>query len=195
MLGVSLGATAVTAYVLCIQMAQPIYGIAAAGLHFLFPHLAGLQTNHNSSVLRQVVLTAFAFNATFVALSTATVLLLGHTILRLWVGASIAERSVTLLAPIAWGFALLGLNVTGYYAMLALGRVRTVTMLGIAGGVTMVTLMTLLLPRMGISGLVIARLSYGAISLLVYYPLFHLLHSKDNSQLSTAGIGPACEDI
>ena len=195
MLGVSLGATAVTAYVLCVQMAQPIYGIAAAGLHFLFPHLAGLQTNHNSSVLRQVVLTAVAFNAAFVAVSTTTVLFMGHEVLRLWVGASIAEKSVALLAPIAWGFALLGLNVTGYYAMLALGRVRTVTTLGIAGGATMVALMTLLLPRMGISGLVVARLSYGAISLLVYYPLFQLLRSRGNSQFSTVSISPVCEDI
>jgi O-antigen/teichoic acid export membrane protein len=195
MLGVSLGAAAVTTYVLCIQMAQPIYGIAAAGLHFLFPYLARLQTSHNTSVLRQAVLTAFAFNVAFIAVSTATVLFIGHTVLRLWVGASIAETSAALLAPIAWGFALLGLSVTGYYAMLALGRVRTVTMLGIAGGVTMVTLMTLLLPRMGISGLVVARLSYGAISLLVYYPLFHLLRSKGNSQFSTVSISSVCEDV
>ncbi len=36
LLGVSLGATTVTAYALCVQMAQPIYGIASSGLDFLF---------------------------------------------------------------------------------------------------------------------------------------------------------------
>ncbi len=41
LLGVSLGASTVTAYALCVQMAQPIYGIASSGLHFLFPYLAG----------------------------------------------------------------------------------------------------------------------------------------------------------
>ena len=39
-LGVSLGAVTVAAYALCTQLAQPIYGFAASGLHFLFPHLA-----------------------------------------------------------------------------------------------------------------------------------------------------------
>ena len=195
MLGVSLGATAVTAYVLCVQMAQPIYGIAAAGLHFLFPHLAGLETHTNSSTLNKTVLSAIAANLAFVAVATAAELLLGHTVLHLWVGVSIAEKSAVILAPIVWGFALLGLNVTGYYALLALGEVRTVTMLGILGGAVMVALMVLLLPRIGINGLAIARLSYGAISLFVYYPLFRRLHSKSNSHCSAVNIYPSCEDI
>ena len=37
--GASMGATAVVS-ALCAQMSQPVYGITAAGLHFLFPHLA-----------------------------------------------------------------------------------------------------------------------------------------------------------
>lgn len=195
LLGVSLGATAVTAYVLCVQMTQPIYGIAAAGLHFLFPHLAGLQTATNSSALKKTVLSAFALNAAFVAVGTATVLILGHAALHLWVGASVAEKSVTILAPVVWSFALLGLNVTGYYTMLALGQVRTVAVLGTAGGATMVLLMVLLLPKLGIMGLAIARLSYGAISLLVYLPLLRVLRSKDNSQFPLAGTYPVCEDV
>ena len=195
MLGVSLGATVVTAYVLCVQMAQPIYGIAAAGLHFLFPHLARLQTATSSSVLKKAVLSAVASNAVFVAVATSTVLLFGHTVLYLWVGASVAEKSVTILAPVVWSFALLGLNVTGYYAMLAFGQVRTVTVVGIVGGAIMVLLMVLLLPRMGIMGLAIARLSYGAISLLIYLPLFRVLRSRNNSQLLVASIYPVCEDV
>jgi O-antigen/teichoic acid export membrane protein len=195
MLGVSLGATAVTAYVLCVQMAQPIYGIAAAGLHFLFPHLAGLQTTAKSSVLKEAVVSALAFNVAFVAVAATTVLLFGHAVLYKWVGASIAEKSVKIFAPIVWGFALMGLNVTGYYSMLALGRVRTVTMLGVVGGATMVSLMVLLLPNMGIMGLVVARLSYGAISLFVYLFLPFVLRSKNDSQLSGAAVDTICEDV
>jgi O-antigen/teichoic acid export membrane protein len=192
-LGVSLGATAVTAYVLCVQMAQPIYGIAAAGLHFLFPHLAGLQTSGKFSTLREAVAVALALNVVFVAVSTATVLLLGHAVLYMWVGASVAKESVTIIAPIVWGFAFMGLNVTGYYTMLALAQVRTVTILGIAGGVTMVSLMSLLLPTMGIKGLVLARLSYGAISLLVYPFLFFVL--KSNKRSNSPVPLPVCEDV
>jgi O-antigen/teichoic acid export membrane protein len=193
MLGVSLGATAVTAYVLCVQMAQPIYGIVAAGLHFLFPYLAGLQTTKSNSVLKKAVFSALALNVAFVLVGTTTVLLLGHAVLYMWVGASVAEESVKILSPIVWGFALMGLNVTGYYTMLALGQVRIVTVLGIAGGAVMVSLMALLLPKMGIMGLVLARLSYGAIALLMYPFMLFVLSSNDKSKSRVAL--PVCEDL
>ena len=193
MLGISLGATAVTAYVLCVQMAQPIYGIVAAGLHFLFPYLAGLPMTKSNSILKKAVFSALALNVAFVVVGTTTVLLLGHAVLYMWVGASVAEESVKILSPIVWGFALMGLNVTGYYTMLALGQVRTVTVLGIAGGAAMVSLMALLLPKMGIMGLVLARLSYGAISLLVY-PFMLFVLSSNNKSKSRVPL-PVCEDL
>ena len=39
LLGVSMGALAVAPYALCIQFAQPVFGLTASGLHFLFPYL------------------------------------------------------------------------------------------------------------------------------------------------------------
>ena len=48
LLGVSLGATTVTAYALCVQMAQPIYGIASSGLHFLVSLSFGAECGLNA---------------------------------------------------------------------------------------------------------------------------------------------------
>ena len=193
-LGISLGATAVTAYALCVQMAQPIYGIAASGLHFLFPYLSARHAAAHPAMLRKTILTAFAVNLLFVVVGTAAVLLFGRPLLHAWVGAAIAQSSAAVLAPIAWSFALLGLNVTGYYSMLAFGRVRAVTWLNLAGGAIMLLMMVWLLPSTGSHGAAMARLSYGLITLLMYVPLARLLRGTTTVPLPASGIYPVCED-
>jgi O-antigen/teichoic acid export membrane protein len=194
-LGVSLGAVAVASYALCAQMAQPIYGFAASGLHFLFPHLAGRSAAHSPSVLRKGVLTAFACNLLFVTASTAALLLFGQRILHAWAGDAIARSSVTVLPIIVWSTALLGLNVTGTYTLFALGRVRTVTWLSFAGGTAMLMMMVYLLPRFGIAGLAVSRLVYGATTLLLYFPLVRQLTRGHDAHITIPAGKPVCEEV
>jgi len=178
MLGVSLGAAAVTSYALCAQMAQPIYGFAASGLHFLFPYLSNRNAALDTASIRTPVLIAFACNALFVGVTTAALLMLGERILHVWVGAAIAQAATPILPTIIWSSALLGLNVTATYALLALGRVRTVTLLNLTGGAVMLLMMLYLTPRLGVRGIAIARLSYSLIPLLLYIPLLLHLNRK-----------------
>jgi O-antigen/teichoic acid export membrane protein len=184
MLGVSLGAAAVTSYALCAQMAQPIYGFASSGLHFLFPYLSNRNATQNTASLRTPVMIAFVCNAIFVGVATASLLMLGERVLRVWVGVNVAQAAAPILATIIWSSALLGLNVTATYALLALGRVRIVTWLNLAGGAVMLLMMLYLTPRLGVRGIAIARLSYGLIPLLLYIPL--LLASTE----SLSRLGP-----
>jgi O-antigen/teichoic acid export membrane protein len=195
LLGVSLGATTVTAYALCVQIAQPIYGIAASGLHFLFPYLAARNAVSRPVVLKKAILTAFSVNVLIVAIGAGVLLLFGRAVLNAWVGQSIAQSAAGILAPITWSFALLGLSVTGYYALLALGRVHMVTALNITGGSTMLLLMVCLLPLQGVHGIAIARLSYGLIALLMYVPLARALGGARAPSFSAAGVCPVCEDV
>lgn len=196
-LGVSLGAMSVTAYALCVQMAQPIYGIAASGLHFLFPYLSSRKATTPLPALKRTILIAFTVNLLLISVEMAVILLLGHSILRIWVGEEIAQSASAVLAPIVWSFALLGLNVTGYYSMLALGHVRVATWLNLAGGAAMLLMMALLLPRMGIHGIAIARLFYGVSALFLYLPLIRFLRDDRNAPLPASGHYPvsACEDV
>jgi O-antigen/teichoic acid export membrane protein len=194
-LGVSLGATSVTAYALCVQMAQPIYGIAASGLHFLFPYLSGRQATTPLPLLKRTILIAFTINLLLVSAETVAALLLGRPVLRIWVGEEIAQSASAVLAPIVWSFALLGLNVTGYYTMLALGHVRVVTWFNIAGGAAMLLMMVLLLPHMGINGVAMARLFYGLSALFIYFPLIRLLLAKHSERLPASGAYPICGDV
>jgi exopolysaccharide biosynthesis WecB/TagA/CpsF family protein len=172
--GASLGAVAVASYALCVQLAQPIYGLAASGLHFLFPYLSARRSGSAVEFRRSVFIGLLA-NLLLVAGGVSVVLLFGNRVLYSWAGASIAESAKPILPLIAWSSALMGLGVTGSYTMLARGRVRTVTCLNLGGGAVMVFLIMRLLPLYGVWGVAAARLSYGPITLLLYIPLALLL--------------------
>jgi O-antigen/teichoic acid export membrane protein len=194
MLGVSLGAAAVASYALCAQMAQPIFGFAASGLHFLFPYLANRNASLSTASLKSPVLIAFACNLAFVAVTTASLLLFGGSILRAWAGVAIARGAAPVLATIIWSSALLGLNVTATYALLALGRVRVVTWFNLAGGAIMLLLMFYLTPRLGIQGIAIARLSYALVPLFLYIPLLRHLFKKPALRTTSSALQPVCEE-
>jgi O-antigen/teichoic acid export membrane protein len=188
--GASLGAAAIVAYALCSQLAQPIYGLTSSTLHFLFPYLSGQRVSASAGELRRTVLVAFGVNLSLVLVGTTALLLFGGRILQAWGGEAIARSGAPLLPLVAWGSALLGLNVTGTYAMLALGRVQTVTWLNLVAGATMLLLFWYQLPRYGMSGIADSRLVYGFITLLIYVPLVLLLrpqpHTAERSNVSTS---------
>jgi O-antigen/teichoic acid export membrane protein len=188
LLGVSLGAVAVASYALCIQLAQPIFGVASSGLHFLFPYLSGRAASMSAAELRRTLTKVFACNFLLVAAGAALLLGLGRTMLEAWAGADVARAATPILPLIVFGSALLGLSVTGTYALLALGRVRTVAWMSLAAGACMLMMMGMMISRSGVRGVVIARLGYGCSSLLLYVPLLHTLTRGQFSGVQTAPV-------
>jgi O-antigen/teichoic acid export membrane protein len=93
-------------------------------------------------------------------------------------GPAVALQAGTVLSIVAVSFGLLGLNITGHYALLALGQVRLVSILNLAGGTAMLAVMMLLVPRYGLVGAAIGRLIYGPITLLMYWRLYRILSSS-----------------
>jgi O-antigen/teichoic acid export membrane protein len=175
LLGVSLGALAVAPYALCIQFAQPIFGLTASGLHFLFPYLSGRAGTISNSALKRTLLKAFACNLLLVVCGAGLLLLLGDRLIRLWAGPAVANSAAGIFVPIVLGSALMGLSVTGTYAMQALGLFRTVALISLCGRAAMLAPMVYFLHHMGLHGLAMARVFYGAIALLVYVPLASVL--------------------
>ncbi|HEV2136046.1 MAG TPA: polysaccharide biosynthesis protein [Terracidiphilus sp.] len=169
--GFALGASAVAVYTICVQLTQPIYGITAAGLHFLFPLLASDSATGSHPSLRRTIAIALAANFAFVALALASLLLFGNFILRHWVGITMADAAAGILPAAAWGSALSALAVTGCYTLLAIGRPKVVAFLNIAGGLIMAGALPLLIPRFGLAGVAYSRLLPGCAALLVYIPL------------------------
>jgi O-antigen/teichoic acid export membrane protein len=93
LLGTVLGASSVSYYGICMQMAQPIHGLTAAGLHFLFPHLALRFASGKLAALRRPVYAAMAINAVLATVFAAGLMLIGPKLLRLWMGGSFADHA------------------------------------------------------------------------------------------------------
>jgi O-antigen/teichoic acid export membrane protein len=190
LLGLSLGALAVTPYSLCVQFAHPIFGLTASGLNFLFPYLSGRAGTISSERLKQTLLKAIACNLILVACGAGILLLVGDRLIRIWAGAAVAQSAAHILLPIVLGSALMGLSVTGTYAMQALGQFRTVAFLSLAGRAAMLLLMIDLLRHRGLEGLALSRVFYGSVSLLVYLPLLQQLNiaNKERKPVSALAI-------
>ncbi len=171
-IGAALGAAAVSSYVMCVQLAQPVYGITAAGFHFLFPRISMQYARNDERSMRRTTITAVAVNWIAVAAGTGLLLFFGHWILRAWGGAEIASLGRPVLPIVLCSTAISALSITGSYSMLAMGRVQLVTWLNVAAAGLMVAAMFRLVPAFGIRGMAIARLAYGPITLGVYVPLF-----------------------
>jgi O-antigen/teichoic acid export membrane protein len=174
------GATAVASYSLCVQLAQPIYGVSAAGLHFIFPLLASGSCMSATPSMRRWILKAFAANAAFAAVALSALLFSGNAILSAWGGASLASAGAPLLPAIAWSAALSSLSVTGCYSLLALGF-------------AMFAAIPILTRHYELAGIAYARLLFGPATLLVYLPLFFSLTNRTQRAGGT-NAGSICEE-
>jgi O-antigen/teichoic acid export membrane protein len=177
-LGMWFGATSVTGYALCTQLAQPIYGVAAAGLHVLFPHLANRSVASDPWTLRRPIAIAAAGNLIFVAAAAALLQRYGAVVLAWLSKGALTDSTRSLLGPIAWSSALLGLSVTPTYALYAFNRIRTVAVFNIAGAIACAIAMIALGRVAGIPGVAWARLIYGAAAVSLYLPLIQLLRDE-----------------
>ncbi len=181
LIGVLLGTSAVAYYSVCVQAAQPIHGLIAAGLHFLFPHLSARLSRAPASELRAPVLSILRINLAVAIILCFPLALFSKLILRLWMGAAFAQQAWMLLSIVAVGFGFLALNVTAHYALLALGQVKLVATLNLVGGAAMLVAMILFAPQFGLAGAAIGRMLYGPITLLMYWRLHSMLSPRSRA--------------
>ena len=167
-IGAMLGAPALGYYSICTQVAQPVHGLLASGFHFLFPHLSARHSTSSINSLRQTIATAFWSNQALAVVLSVPLILGSKLILTAWMGSDFAEHSWLILSIVACSYALLGMNVTGYYTLLATGGVRQATYVNLAAGGGMLLAMSLLIPRWGMVGAAAGRLVYGPITWLMY---------------------------
>jgi O-antigen/teichoic acid export membrane protein len=173
--GFFMGAPAVAYYGLCIQAAQPVHGMISSGMHFLFPHLSTRYPVVPLSEIRRKIILALKVNGILVFVLSLLLIVLGSRFLTLWVGPAFGQQSLLIFPTIVCSFALLGMNVTAHYSLLAVGHVRTVTYLNLFAGVAMLLTMAMLIPRHGLQGAALARLIYGPLTCLAYFRLYRII--------------------
>jgi O-antigen/teichoic acid export membrane protein len=173
--GFFMGAPAVAYYGLCVQAAQPIHGLTSSGLHFLFPHLSTRLPVAPLSEIRRKVVTALKSNVAIVVALSLPLIVFGSRILTLWIGPVFSQQAPLMFPRIIYSYALLGMNVTAHYALLAAGHVRVVTYLNLLAGTLMLVIMAILIPSHGLQGAAVARLVYGPITCLAYFNLYKII--------------------
>ncbi len=173
--GFFMGAPAVAYYGLCVQAAQPIHGLISSGLHFLFPHLSTRLPVAPLSEIRRKVAIAFTVNVALVGVLSLPLIVVGSRVLMAWIGPAFGHQPPLMFPTIVCSFALLGMNVTAHYALLALGHIRIVTYLNLLAGTVMLLVMELLIPNHGLQGAALARLVYGPITCLAYFHLYRII--------------------
>jgi O-antigen/teichoic acid export membrane protein len=175
LVGFFMGAPSVAYYGLCVQAAQPIHGLISSGMHFLFPHLSARYSVSPITEIRRKVALAIKINILLVGVLSAPIAVFGKHILISWLGPAFAQQPQVMFPVIVCGFALLGLNVSAHYALLAVGQVRVLTFLNLFAGISMLILMALLVPRYGLQGAAMARLVFGPITCLAYCQVYRVI--------------------
>jgi O-antigen/teichoic acid export membrane protein len=170
--GASMGASALVAYAICAQIAQPVYGLTAAGLHFLFPYIAFRRAIDAPSALAGVVIRSVLANALLVVIGSGILLAFSRPILRLLVPAAATGECAALIGPVVVSSAVLALTVSGNYALLALGRPGLLAVINVIAASVMVSLIKILLPGHGVWAIVEARMAFAAIAMFGYLTLF-----------------------
>jgi O-antigen/teichoic acid export membrane protein len=193
LLGVSLGAMAVAPYSVCIQVAEPLFGLTASGLSFFFPYLSGRANTLSRAELQRSVLKVLGCNLLLVLCGTVLLLVFGNHFLRIWAGAAVANSAAPIFPLIVAGSALSGFSVTGTYTAQALGLFRMVACISLGTRCALLLLMLYLLHHLGLPGLAIARVCYGAASLLVYLPLIRQLGLSRQTGSSTPSLPVGAE--
>jgi O-antigen/teichoic acid export membrane protein len=162
----TLGIAPVAIYALCVQVTQPIHGLASAGFNFLFPHISSRYEAGEIQGPRRVFRLALVCSLGLSLALAAPLVLFGRPFLRLWMGPEVARQGAAPLALLALAYMLLAINIVPHFTLMALGKVRFVSFLNIFGGLVSLIAVAILNRPYGLAGAACGRLLYGAITII-----------------------------
>lgn len=175
LVGAALGSASLAYFSIASQLAMQIHAISAAGLSVIFPKLSRkLEEGQNATVWNVIKLTA-AGNFLFSSALTLGLILLGPTILLLWLKPDTALPVIQILPWLAGAYWILALNVVPYYALLGFGRVRAVGLSVFASGAVAILAMYAAIARFGFMGTPAGRACYAVTSMILLVPLMQEL--------------------
>lgn len=180
--GSLLGAHALAAYSVCLQLAQQIQTVPAAGAQFLFPAVSRSRAA-GESYAGLAIRTSLIIGGISLLLALP-VAIFSHTILTLWVGRDIASAASVTLSLLAVGFAILGLNVGPHFVLLGAGRPRFVSGINIVAGIVATGCAAFAIPSQGLIGAGTARVFYAVVICGLIYEMrrIFLVKSLDERQ-------------
>lgn len=181
LIGSFMGAASLAHYSVATQLAQQIHAFSAAGVSVIFPKISRrLEGNVNFSLSRVTTLT-LAGNFLASSILALGLLIFGRRILTLWLGEAEAEASTDVLWYLTIAYWLLAINVVPHFILLGVGKIRIVAMFNLAAGLVSLFAMYVLVQHYGLVGVGIARIAYGAITLVTLVSLFEYIWARNRT--------------
>lgn len=162
------GTAPLAVYVLCVQVTQPIHGLASAAFNFVFPHISSRHEAGEIHGPRRVFRVASVISIAASVAMALPLMLFGKPLLRLWMGNQVANEGHLVLVLLAAAYSLMALNVVPHYALLAFGRARLIAGLNIAAGIVLTILVAALVHAFGLIGAGLGRIVYSMILAVPY---------------------------
>jgi O-antigen/teichoic acid export membrane protein len=175
--GSVLGADALARYSVCLQLAQQIQTIPAAGAQVLFPMISR-RMEHGEDV-RSLVFKAMLWLTIFAAALAFPVILFSHMILTVWVGPNIADQASSVLTLLAVSFGILAINNVPHFVLLGLGKANSVAWVNIGAGILAVVASMVLIPLLGLIGATAGRLAYATVICLLIAIMIRIFNQSE----------------
>jgi O-antigen/teichoic acid export membrane protein len=158
--GSLLGSVDLARYSVCLQLAQQIQNLPAAGAQVLFPAISNRigagQDFRRLAIRGSLILAALVFTL------GGGLWLFSGRILQAWVGPDVAQGSIPVLEVLTLAFILLGINVGPHFGLYGMGRSGLVALINSVAGCLAIIIALIAIQRFGLVGAAWARVGYGA---------------------------------
>ncbi|MBN1995825.1 MAG: oligosaccharide flippase family protein [Anaerolineae bacterium] len=176
MIGILLGASLVTYYVVPLNLATQLHKIVLTIAGVLFPVSSGLSSTGQIETLKGIYERAIKvtlFISTFVCV---TIFSFSSPILRIWIDTDFAQTSTWVLKLLTLGWYFISWSIIAYIFLDGFGKPHLISFSNILTAIVNVTAVLVLVPRYGIIGAAIAGLLYLHTLAFIYYVEKNLLH-------------------
>lgn len=171
LVGALLGATSLTYYSIASQLTMQIHAASAAGLSVIFPKVSRRLESGGLFSLKRLTLLTMGTNFAMSSALAVSLLIIGPSLIRIWVGDNSASHIVPVLPWLTLAYWLLAIDVVPYYLLLGMGRMRFVGLTALISGVLAVLSMYYCTVHYGFVGTPMGRGVYAFISLALVIPV------------------------
>lgn len=154
-----LGTSALTYYIVCLQLAQQIHAVLARAFSFMFPLSSAIRERGDFQRLRYIYFKGSNFTIIAAVAIGLPLFIFSYNILTRWMGGTFADKADNVLRVLVFSYTLLATSIVPYYYLNGTGFVRLNTIFGVISSMTVMFVSWFLIPWLGIVGAAWARLA------------------------------------
>jgi O-antigen/teichoic acid export membrane protein len=165
--GSLLGASALTRYSICLQIAQYVHVIPSVMMQVIFPRVSALGPRLDARRGNQILRSATLISTATAAVLGLPIILLARPLLAFWIGQNFASDNYWLLIVLVLVHISLATNIGAYFVLLGSNRAKASARIVLFAGAVQSVFAVLLAP-FGILAVACNRFLYAALTAFLY---------------------------